>query len=168
MSVEHTRGRAPRARPRQIASATLAGVALLALAGCGAGGARTAATGSGQTSVPAYVTEPFTQEQQLVEKGARLVVSDGCAACHLNAPTPGGAPDFTSFAGHRVRLRDGREVLVDERYVREGLLHPLANEISGYDPAPMLAALARLRLGSQPAQVSALAAFIEQVGPETE
>jgi hypothetical protein len=167
MSVEHTRGRAPGTRPRPIASAALAGAALLALAGCGGGGGRTAA-GSGQTSVPAYVTEPFSQEQKLVAKGARLVVSDGCAACHLNAPAPGGAPDFASFAGHRVRLRDGREVLVDERYVREGLLHPLANEISGYDPAPMLAALARLHLGSQPAQVSALAAFIEQVGPETE
>jgi hypothetical protein len=59
-------------------------------------------------------------------------------------------------------------VLVDERFVREGLLRPRANELAGYDPAPMLAALSRLHLDRQPRQVQALAAFIEQVGPEPE
>jgi cytochrome c5 len=138
---------------------------LALLAGCGAsatpsaGGARTA-------SVPAYVTEPLTPEQRLIEQGAPLMVADGCSACHLNGAARTGAPSFASFAGHRVRLADGRGVLVDERFVREGLLDPRANELRGYDPAPMLVALARLRLASHPRQVAALAAFIEQVGPE--
>jgi hypothetical protein len=65
-----------------------------------------------------------------------------------------------------VTLADGRSVLVDERFVREGLLDPRANELRGYDPAPMVVALARLHLASHPRQVAALAAFIEQVGPE--
>lgn len=116
--------------------------------------------------MPGYVTEPFTHEQQLIEQGARLIVADGCAACHLGASARRIAPSFSSFAGHRVTLAGGRRVLVDEPFVRAGLLHPREHEIAGYDPAPMLAALARLRLGSQPAQVAALAAFIEQVGPE--
>ena len=141
--------------------------AALALCGCGAGmmpGTRSVRS----PTVPAYVSEPFTHEQQLVEQGARLVVADGCAACHLMASARVLAPSFSSFAGHRVRLAGGRSVLVDEQFVREGLLRPRADELAGYDPAPMIAALARLHLDVQPQQVAALAAFIEQVGPEPE
>jgi cytochrome c oxidase subunit 2 len=118
--------------------------------------------------VPRYVSEPFTHEQQLIEQGARLVIADGCSACHLNASKRSIAPSFASFAGHRVTLRDGRSVLVDEQFLREALLDPSRTLIRGYDPAPMLAALARLHLSSEPQQVAALAAFIEQIGPESE
>lgn len=139
--------------------ATLAFVS--ALGGCGAGGAR---HGGG---VPGYVTESFTPQEQRVERGARLIVSDGCSSCHLQAAGDV-APSFLSFAGHRVALVDGRRVLVDERFLHEGLLHPSANEIRGYDPKPMLAAIARAHLARHPGDVAALAAFIEQVGPEAE
>jgi len=162
--------------PRRLVAGALAGGvvltlgAVLALALGGGGGAQSTSSirVSTPTSVPGYVTAPFSAEQKLVQEGAHLVVADGCAACHLDAAKAGLAPDFDSFAGHRVRLRDGRSLLVDERYMRAGLLHPRANAIAGYDPAPMLAALARLHLASHPAQVAALAAFIEQVGPEAE
>jgi hypothetical protein len=163
-SFQHGVACAAMTAPNILIAGLFAGV-LIALAGCGAsaapnaGGARTA-------SVPAYVTEPFTAEQKLIEQGAPLIVADGCSACHLNDAARTGAPSFSSFAGHRVMLADGRSVLVGERFVREGLLDPRANELRGYDPAPMLAALARLRLADHPRQVAALAAFIEQVGPE--
>jgi len=117
--------------------------------------------------VPGYVTEPFTPQEQRVERGARLIVTDGCSSCHLHAAA-GVAPSFQSFAGHRVTLVDGRHVLVDERFLREGLLRPRAAEIRGYDPGPMLAALARLHLARHPEDVAALSAFIEQIGPEAE
>lgn len=139
----------------------------LVLAGCGASRASSPRAAS-STKVPSYVTEPFTPEQHLVEQGAHLVVLDGCSACHLTLSKPRVAPDFSSFAGHRVRLRNGRIAVVDERFLREGLRHPSSYAIKGYDPGPMLAALRRLRLNSQPRQVAALAAFIEQVGPETQ
>jgi hypothetical protein len=145
----------------------LAGVLALLLTGCGAGGTSSPRSTS-QASVPSYVTEPFTPEQQLIEKGARLVVADGCSACHLTLSKPGIAPSFSSFAGHRVKLTNGHTMLVDEHFLREGLLHPRKFLLAGYDPAPMLVALARLRLNRQPQQVAALAAFIEQVGPEPE
>jgi hypothetical protein len=57
-------------------------------------------------------------------------------------------------------------VLVDEQFLREALLHPGRNQIKGYSPAPMLRAIKRLDLASHPHQVEALAAFIEQIGPE--
>ena len=148
-----------------IARTLLAATLLVALCSCGAG----AMTGNGQphtASVPAYVVEPFSHEEQLVEQGARLVVSDGCAACHLSAPGKAIAPSFASFAGHRVELTDGRSVLVDERFLHEGLLHPSRTVIRGYAAASMLTALQRLDLSRHPQQVGALAAFIEQVGPE--
>jgi hypothetical protein len=75
-------------------------------------------------------------------------------------------PSFSSFAGHVVTLTDGRRALVDEPFLRKGLDDPRAELLKGYDPAPMLAALARLHLAHEPRQVAALAAFIEQVGPE--
>jgi hypothetical protein len=147
--------------------ALLAGVLTLLLAGCGASGTSSPRLSS-QTSVPSYVTEPFTPEQQMIEKGARLVVADGCSSCHLTLSKPSIAPSFSSFAGHRVTLSNGRTVLVDEHFLREGLLHPRNFLLKGYDPAPMLAALDRLHLNRRPQQVAALAAFIEQVGPEPE
>jgi cytochrome c oxidase subunit II len=147
---------------------TLAGVLLLLLSGCGVSGNETGVS-SRASSVPSYVTEPFSHEEQLVAQGAHLVVSDGCAACHLSA-TRGRpiAPSFASLAGHRVTLTDGRTVLVEERFLHEALLDPGRTSIKGYDPAPMLAALQRLHLNSEPQQVDALTAFIEQVGPESE
>jgi hypothetical protein len=166
MSVENTRPRLASSRSVR-APALLAGAILLALSGCDASSAPST-HGTLSSTVPSYVTEPFTHEQQLIEQGARLVVSDGCAACHLSAKGKGIAPSFSSFAGHRVTLADGRSVLVDEHFLRGGLLEPRTSELKGYAPAPMLAALARLRLGGQPRQVAALAAFIEQVGPEPE
>lgn len=159
--------------PGRLVAGVLAGALALALAAVLAvklsgGDGSSDGHGGGATSVPAYVTVPFSHEQKLIAQGARLVVSDGCSACHLQGDTPGVGPDFDSFAGHRATLSDGRSVLVNESYIREGLLDPAANALAGYDPAPMLAALARLHLAEHPAQVAALAAFIEQVGPETE
>jgi hypothetical protein len=142
-------------------------VGLLArtLAGCGAG-AGTSEQRTASSSVPAYVTEPFSHEQKLIAQGARLIVADGCSACHLMTGKSGLGPSFSSFAGHVVRLADGRKALVDEPFLRKGLEDPRAELLKGYDPAPMLAAVARLHLTDQPRQVAALAAFIEQVGPE--
>jgi hypothetical protein len=111
--------------------------------------------------------EPLTPEQKLVEQGARLVISDGCSICHLPKSGRSIGPNFYSFAGHEVTLEDGRRLLVDEHFLRKGMLHPATSSIRGYDPSPMLTAMRHLHLSSQPQQVSELIAFIEQVGPET-
>jgi cytochrome c5 len=137
----------------------------LVLVGCGTNRATTSEPSLAATE-PSYVSEPFTHEQQLVEQGARLVVTDGCSACHLSPAGHRIAPSFASFAGHRVTLTDGRRVVVNERFVREALEHPGLTTIKGYDPSLMLEALRRRHLPSHPQQIEALAAFIEQIGPE--
>lgn len=133
------------------------------LAGCGSSSPQHA---SSTESVPAFASAPYTPQQQRVEQGAKLVVADGCAACHLNGSNSRLAPSFTSLAGHRVRLQTGETALVNEAFLRKALLHPGSEQLAGYAPGPMLATLARLHL--TPAQVADLVAFIEQVGPETE
>ena len=59
-------------------------------------------------------------------------------------------------------------VLVDESFVTRALEHPGRYTIRGYPPRLMWTVLARLHVHVQddPQQVAALAAFIEQVGPE--
>lgn len=140
------------------------GLLAVALAGCGSGTRSPA--GAGTASVPAYVREPFSAQQELIAEGARLIVSEGCSACHLDTTRSSLGPNFDSLAGHVVTLRSGRRVLVDESFLRESLRDPAGGELAGYDPAPMLQALAHLGLAHKPRQVAALAAFIEEVGPE--
>jgi cytochrome c2 len=136
----------------------------LALAGCGSSGqARSQASRS--STEPAYISEPFSHQQQLIGQGARLVVSDGCSACHLATVGRKLAPSFMSFAGHRVTLADGRRVIVDERFLREALRDSSRDRLAGYAPELMRKAAMRLRLAS-PQEIAALAAFIEQIGPE--
>jgi hypothetical protein len=155
-----------RGKPPRPHVALTAATIILALSGCGASQKPSAAS-SATPAEPQYA-EPFTRQQLRVEQGARLFVSDGCSACHLIASKQGAGPNFDSFAGHRVRLSNGHRALVNERFVREALLHPRELALAGYDPAPMIAAVARLHLKGQPGQLTALAAFIEQIGPEPE
>jgi len=156
----------PVVRSWQVAGVLIATALLPPLTGCGAN-AQTSSQGSLASTEPSYVSEPFTHQQQLIEQGARLIVSYGCSACHLSAAPGKIAPSFASFAGHRVTLTDGRRVLVDEHFLREALLHPGRDQIKGYSPTSMLKAIRRLRLASRPRQIEALAAFIEQIGPES-
>jgi len=152
---------------RRAAASLLAVASLLALWGCGTANAPRGGETSATPPEPGSTPEPFTHQQQLVVKGARLFVADGCSACHLANGAHGVGPSFEAFAGHRVTLADGRRALVDERFVRAALLDPRRESpIRGYDSAPMIASVERLRLGSHPQQVSELAAFIEQIGPE--
>jgi cytochrome c oxidase subunit 2 len=138
---------------------------MLSLAGCGASG-QTSSQGSLTSTEPSYIAEPFTHQQRLIAQGAGLVISYGCSACHLTAAGHRLAPSFASFAGHRVTLTDGRHVLVDEHFLREALRNPSHAQIKGYDPTLMRRAIKHLRLARHPQQVAALAAFIEQIGPE--
>lgn len=152
-------------RAGQAVAVLLTSVSVISLSACGASRAQGTQTPVA-SSVPQYVSEPFTRRQQLIEQGGGLIVSDGCAACHLANAKHTFGPGFDSFAGHDVTLASGRRVFVNERFLREGLLHPGGKAIEGYDPAPMLTAVAHLHLGSHPEQVAALIAFIEQIGPE--
>ena len=145
-----------RARPAPAIATALATVAAALAGGCG---------GGSQAHVQAapYFSEPRTREQVLVERGARLVVADGCAACHLASSARSAAPRFEGLVGRRVTLASGRSVLVDEAQIVAALTDPRVVAVAGYDPAGMIRSVARAHLDRD--EIAALAAFIEQVAP---
>jgi protein SCO1 len=107
----------------------------------------------------------FTPVQQLIARGATLFIADGCSSCH--SISGGGASAGPSFAGLNqapVRLANGKRVWVDERFLSEALRHPRSHRVQGYPLAPMLAVVRRLNLRDRPADVSALAAFLQSSG----
>lgn len=155
-----SRGRAGKGALAALLTAAAAG----ALCGCGTSAGER--EGTGATGEAASAGAHFTRQQELVEEGGRLFVSDGCTGCHTLGAQSRFGPSFAHLAGSTVTLTDGRRVLVDERFLHAALLDPAANAVTGYSAAPMIAAVRRLKLAGRREEVAALTAFIEQIGPE--
>ncbi len=117
-------------------------------------------------SKPSGGAVELTPLQQRIERGGRLFSAEGCAACHQIGGSQIAGPNFERFAGHRVKLANGGRALVDEAFLKRVLSDPSAPQLAGWDAAPMRAALVAHHLPSSPQNVEALAAFIEQIGPE--
>lgn len=77
--------------------------------------------------------EQMEGETQL-EYGQRVYKTKGCDACHT---TDGGAkvgPTFKGVFGRKEQLTDGKEITVDENYIRQSILDPNSQVVSGYAP----------------------------------
>jgi len=153
-------------RASRVRAALPATLAALAVGGCGSGGATSTEHLSLAPREERQAAQPFTAKQELISAGARDFVVDGCSGCHVIGSGRSAGPNFEGFAGHYVRLADGRRVLIDEAFLQRALSHPLQDALPGYDPRPMQRALERIGLPSRTAQVQQLAAFIEEIGPE--
>jgi cytochrome c oxidase subunit 2 len=73
------------------------------------------------------------QGDDLAHQGEALFRSLGCSGCH----TPGSsvhAPDLHGVYGHLVQLTDGRSVTADEAYLRDSILLPNKDIVTGYSP----------------------------------
>jgi cytochrome c oxidase subunit II len=68
------------------------------------------------------------------EAGEKLYSQRGCRQCHSVDGSPMVGPSFKGIFGHPVALQDGRQVMVDENYVRESILDPQAKVVAGYQP----------------------------------
>lgn len=92
----------------------------------------------------------------VAEAGRRLFVSQGCAACHM----PGSsqlAPDLHGIYGKSQPLADGREVVVDEEYLRESIRNPQAKVARGFAPSmPAYPALTDEQVGQLAAYIRSL------------
>jgi len=67
-----------------------------------------------------------------VAAGENLYKNLACAACH--SADNNRCPRLEGLFGTKVKLTDGRTVLVDENYIRESILNPTAKIVQGYDP----------------------------------
>ncbi|MGZ3797458.1 MAG: c-type cytochrome, partial [Pseudobdellovibrionaceae bacterium] len=66
----------------------------------------------------------------LAEMGKKLFTDKSCIACH-EGPVPMG-PRLENIMGKKVELTDGRQVVVDENYLRRSILNPQADIVKGY------------------------------------
>jgi cytochrome c oxidase subunit II len=66
--------------------------------------------------------------------GKRLYETRGCRQCHSIDGTAGIGPSFKGIFGHSVALRGMAPVQVDENYLRESIVDPMARIVAGFDP----------------------------------
>ncbi len=92
----------------------------------------------------------------LEELGAKLYNEKGCFTCHSIDGSAKIGPTFKGVFGHEVKLTTGETVVVDENYIRESILEPLAKVVAGYQPVmpPFQGIL-------KPREVDALIAYIK-------
>ncbi len=77
--------------------------------------------------------EQSTSGQSLAQNGERLFASMGCNSCH-NGTAAARGPDLAGVYGSKLTLTDGRQILVDDAYLRDAILSPSAHVTAGYAP----------------------------------
>ncbi|MCE9531780.1 MAG: cytochrome c oxidase subunit II [Planctomycetes bacterium] len=101
----------------------------------------------------------------LAWEGRKLFLKLQCISCHNQK---GRAPVLEGLYGSTVPLRDGSSVVVNENYIRESILKPLAKVHQGWEPImPTFAGQLEdkhLNLSEEEALIR-LIAFIKTLGP---
>ncbi len=69
--------------------------------------------------------------------GAKLVMSQGCTACHSSDGSALVGPTWKGLWGTTRPLTDGTSVMADEAYLRRSLLEPDAQIAQGFLPKVM-------------------------------
>ncbi|GAC1536631.1 MAG: cytochrome c oxidase subunit II [Myxococcales bacterium] len=70
----------------------------------------------------------------LAEQGRQLSISVGCAKCHSVDGTRHIGPTWLDMYGRREKMQDGQTVVIDEGYMTESIMDPLAKIVAGYQP----------------------------------
>ena len=73
------------------------------------------------------------REQSMSAMGQTLFQSLSCHNCH-RSDGRGRGPALEGVYGKSVTLATGQRVIVDDNYVRESILDPLAKVVAGYTP----------------------------------
>jgi len=70
----------------------------------------------------------------LVEQGRRLAQEQGCVKCHSIDGTRHIGPTWLDLYHRKEKLQDGKTVDVDEAYITESMMDPLAKVVAGFQP----------------------------------
>jgi len=76
----------------------------------------------------------FLETMTPVDAGRKLFQVRGCLQCHSVDGTAKVGPTLLGVFGHAQPLADGSSVTVDENYIRESILEPMAKVAAGYEP----------------------------------
>ncbi|MCA1664490.1 MAG: cupredoxin domain-containing protein, partial [Myxococcales bacterium] len=99
-----------------------------------------------------------SRPMSLVRLGQEVSAQQGCLRCHTLDGTPHIGPTWAGLFGASVALADGSRVTVDEAYLTESMMDPLAHIRAGYQPV-MPSYLGRLH----PAETAAIVALIKSL-----
>jgi cytochrome c oxidase subunit 2 len=100
-----------------------------------------------QMKVKVVIHKPGDYERYLAEKaeadqtrlpleiGAELYEKKNCVGCHTLDGSPRVGPSFKGIFGTEITLASGAKQTVDENYIRESLMSPLAKARPGYPPS---------------------------------
>jgi cytochrome c oxidase subunit 2 len=97
----------------------------------------------------------------LAQQGFALFREHGCSGCHAAGSTVR-APRLEGLLGSTVHLQDGRSIVADENYVRNAILDPNKDIVSGF--APLMPSFAG-QLSEE--QIEALIAYLRSTGETT-
>ena len=75
------------------------------------------------------VDSPQENDVPPARAGETLFSAQGCASCHGQY-----GPSLAGIYGRKQKMADGREVAVDDNYLRESILYPNAKILAGYPP----------------------------------
>lgn len=73
-------------------------------------------------------------ELTLAEMGEHVANRHGCLRCHTVDGVPHLGPTWARAFGSTVTLQDGQTIIVDEAYLTESMMDPLAKLHRGYEP----------------------------------
>ena len=101
----------------------------------------------------------FSGEGMTMEDfGAKLYIQKACVTCHKIDGTNSTGPPWNNLYGKQEKLADGSSVVVDENYIRESILNPMAKVTQGYQPVmPTYQGILKDK------QIDALVAFIKSL-----
>jgi cytochrome c oxidase subunit 2 len=83
-------------------------------------------------------SDPYTdqdgQPRPLAEVGAMFYTKRGCIQCLSTDGSAKTGPTFKGTFGTTQKMTDGTDVVIDENYVRESILNPMAKVRGGFRP----------------------------------
>lgn len=85
-------------------------------------------------AIPTKASAARANLDPAVAAGAKLFLSQGCAACH-QAGASQIAPNLQGLLGSKRVFTDGSELIADEAHIRRSIREPVANIVTGYPPA---------------------------------
>ncbi|MGE0871873.1 MAG: c-type cytochrome [Kofleriaceae bacterium] len=72
--------------------------------------------------------------EDLASAGARIAAEHGCLRCHTVDGTPHLGPSWARLYGSTIVLQSGERIRVDEAYLTESMMDPLARVHAGFAP----------------------------------
>jgi cytochrome c oxidase subunit 2 len=101
-----------------------------------------------------------TSKESPVAAGQKLFASLACNTCHLESGT-GRGPKLHELYNQTAKLNNGTTVTVDDAYIRESILNPMAKIVEKYEPVMPV-----FQGQVSEEQIQQLTAYIKSIGPK--